>query len=261
MPRKDFLKKLDSELQHVDPRAKRSRTAMTDEDIPLDFKWDSNRVKLMKSRGVSGYVFSLARNPFKLEDALVRIKPVVRNMDALVKNNQVELAKSSITWLPEGFVLRSISIKKQLNNIEKAMSHPLTGSYTMAIGSYPSDVRAQLLAANFMNAAIDQQIAGQAGRGRAYPFWHSLMGSSWDPVRDSREPEPFSMLIIDNVGVDSSRVKLEKLRDLLVKFNHIPKIVIVNGIDPVTFFAEHVRLPLKYAFYLTAEQKASIMDI
>ncbi|MNV68457.1 hypothetical protein D3C71_1613120 [compost metagenome] len=87
------------------------------------------------------------------------------------------------------------------------------------------------------------------------------MGNTWDPVRDAREPEHFSMLIINNVGVDSSQTKLEKLRDLLVKFDNVPKIVIVNGVDPVTFFAERVRLPLQYAFYLSAEQKASILDI
>lgn len=191
---------------------------------------------------------------------MVRIKPIVRNMDDLVKNGQAALARSSITWLPEGFVLRSISIKKQLTGIEKVLNNPLSGSYTMCIGSYPSDVRAQVLAVNFMNKAIDAQIGGHH-RGRAYPLWHRLMGSLWDPLRDSRENENMSMLIISNVGVDSSQVKLEKLRDLLVRYEHIPKIVVVNGIDPVTFFAERVRLPLKYAFYLSAEQKASILDI
>lgn len=240
MSRKDFLKKLDGELQNVDPRALRSRT-VTDGDIPLEVRFDNNRVKLLKSRGVDGYAFSLARSPFTLEDSLVRIKPTV-------------------TWLPEDFVLRSVSVKKQLNNIEKLFAHPLRGNYTAAIGSYPSDTRAKVLAVNVMNKAIDEQISGKH-RGRAYPLWHSLMGNTWDPVRDAREPEHFSMLIINNVGVDSSQTKLEKLRDLLVKFDNVPKIVIVNGIDPVTFFAERVRLPLQYAFYLSAEQKASILDI
>jgi len=69
------------------------------------------------------------------------------------------------------------------------------------------------------------------------------------------------MLVITNVGVDSSQVKLEKLRDILEKYDSIPRIVVVNGVDPVSFFAERVRLPLKYAFYLSAEQKASILDI
>lgn len=197
-------------------------------------------MKLLKSRGVDGYAFSLARSPFVLEDALIRIKPKVE-------------------WLPEDFVMRSISIKKQINNIDKVLQNPLRGSYTMAIGSYPSDTRAKLLAANFMNRAIDAQIGG-LHRGRAYPLWHRLMGNFKDPLRDG-ETEHFSMLVLTNVGIDSSQVKIEKLRDILEKFDNVPKIVVVNGGDPVSFFAEKVRLPLNYAFYLSAEQKASIMDI
>lgn len=240
MPRKSFLKNLDKELQHSIPPSARSRT-VTEGDIHVDFKFDTTRMKILKSRGVDGYAFSLARSPFSLEDSLVRIKP-------------------SVKWLPEDFVLRSISIKKQLTNIEKVFAKPLTGSYTCAIGSYPSDTRAKVLALNIMNRAIDAQIDG-AARGRSYPMWHRLMGNTWDPIRDSRDPDPFSMLIITNVGVDSSQIKLEKLRDLLEKYDSIPKIVVVNGIDPVTFFAERVRLPLNYAFHLTAEHKASILDI
>lgn len=259
MSRKDFLKNLDSDLQAELPPSKRA-TPTSESDIRMEFKFDTQRQNLLKSRGVDGYAFSLARSPFQVEEALVRIKPVVRNIENLVKNNQIELAPSSITWLPEGFVLRSISVKKQINGIQKVMDNPLHGNYTMAIGSYPSDVRAKVLAANFMNRAIDAQMQG-VQRGRAYPLWHPLMGNQWDSLRDAREPENMSMLIITNVGVDSSRTKLEKLRDLLEKFNNIPKIVVVNGIDPVTFFAERVRLPLKYAFYLSAEQKASILDI
>jgi len=241
MPKKDFLKNLDEELQSVDPRSKRSGTTTRSDLLPIEFKFPTERMKLLKSRGVDGYAFSQARNPFIVEDALVRIKPQVQ-------------------WLPDDFVLRSISVKKQINGIDRVLQNPLHGSYTMAIGSYPSDVRAKILAVNFMNRAIDAQIGG-SHRGRAYPLWHRLMGNYQDPLRDSKESEHVSMLVITNVGVDSSQVKLEKLRDILEKYDSIPRIVVVNGVDPVSFFAERVRLPLKYAFYLSAEQKASILDI
>lgn len=198
-------------------------------------------MKLLKSRGVDGYAFSLARNPFVLEDALVRIKPQVK-------------------WLPEDFLLKSISIKKQINSIERVFQHPLKGNYTFAIGSYPSDVRAKLLAVNVMNRAIDAQMSG-VHRGRAYPLWHRLYGNFADPLRDAKDNEPISMLVLTNVGVDSSQTKLEKLRDLLERYDSIPKVIVVNGTDPVSFFADRVRLPLNYAAYLSAEQKASIMDI
>lgn len=242
MPKKDFLENFDKEvISDVPPRSGKSGTKKRDDLLPIDFKFDTERVKLLKSRGVDGYAFSMARSPFVMEDALVRIKPQVQ-------------------WLPDDFLLRSISVKKQINGIDRVLQHPLHGSYTMAIGSYPSDVRAKVLALNIMNKAIDAQMSGSQ-RGRAYPLWHRLYGNFQDPLRDSKEPEHISMLVITNVGVDSSQVKLEKLRDLLERYDSIPRIVVVNGVDPVSFFAERVRLPLKYAFYLSAEQKASILDI
>jgi hypothetical protein len=237
MPKKSFLKELDKELQ---PKIPKSSTSSGSE-VPIKFRFDTQRQKLLKSRGVDGYAFSMARSPFVVEDAFVRIKP-------------------KVTWLPEDFVLRSISIGKQINNLHRLMSNPLRGSYTAAIGSYPSDTRAKLIAVNIMNAAIDAQIAGKL-RGRAYPLWHRLYGGLYDNLRDSKETQLLSLLVITNVGVDSSQNKLEKLRDLMERYDNTPKIVVVNGIDPVTFFAERVRLPLNYAFYCSAEQKASILDI
>lgn len=207
----------------------------------MDFKFEAQRQKLLKSRGVDGYAFSMARSPFVVEDAFIRIKP-------------------QVNWLPEDFVLRSISVGKQINNLQRVLANPLRGSYTAAIGSYPSDTRAKLIAVNIMNAAIDAQIAGKL-RGRAYPLWHRLYGGLYDPLRDSKDTQLLSMLIITNVGVDSSQNKLEKLRDLMERYDTTPKIVVVNGVDPVTFFAERVRLPLNYAFYCSAETKSSIMDI
>lgn len=233
--KKDFLKELDKELQPKLPKERDTNL------INLDFKFDTQRQKILKSRGVDGYAFSLARSPFTVEDAFVRIKPQVES-------------------LPDDFVLRSISTAKQTNNLRKILNNPLRSSYIAAIGSYPSDTRAKVIAVNIMNAAIDAQIAGKH-RGRAYPLWHRLYGGYYDALRDAKETQPISMLVITNVGVDSSQTKLEKLRDLLEQYDNVPKLVVVNGVDPVTFFAEKVRLPLNYAFYCSAEQKASIMDI
>ena len=214
-------------------------------DLDINFRWDNERVRLMKTRGVDGYAFSLARSPFVVEDCLTRIEP-----------KQVE-------WLPESFDLKSISVKKQIAALDSLLNHPLKGSGITCITSFPSDVRAKVIAANIVNRAIDQQIKG-AVRGKAYPLWHRLYGGFNDTLRDAKDLDPCSLLVLTNIGPDSTQQKLEKLRDLLERYDSIPKIVVVNGSDPVTFFAEKVRMPLKYALHIDAgikPQQGSIMDI
>lgn len=243
MPRKkrdDFLKELDAQVTG-------HQVEDQEFNLDLDFTFDTQRMKILKSRGVDGYAFSLAKSKFRVYDSLERIRP-------------------DTSFLPEAHEIRSISIKKQAKCLERLLNKPLRSvgtGYTAVIGSYPSDVRAKLIALNIMNNAIDDQISGRfKNTGRAYPLWHPLMGGFHDSLRDS-DDKPLSMLIITNVSADSSQPKLEKLRDLLEKYHSIPKIVVVNGCDPVSFFLRYVRQPINYAIYVNGitEKAISIMDI
>lgn len=215
------------------------------EDIGLDFKWDGVRQRLMRNRGMCGYAFSLARSPFVLEDSLTRIAP------------------KEIEWLPEETVLKPISIARQIKSADAMFRNPLRGNYIACIAGHPSDVRAKVIAANIFSRAIDMQIEG-AARGKSYPLWHKLYGGFGDKLRDSEELDRCSMLFIANVSFDSTAPKLEKLRDLLEKYDTIPKVVVLNGGDPLTFFASKVRMPLRHALYVDSAAKdtpISIMDI
>lgn len=215
------------------------------EDIELDFKWDGVRQRLLRNRGVCGYAFSLARSPFVLEDSLTRISP------------------REIEWLPEETVLKPISVARQIRSADSMFKNPLRGNYIACIAGHPSDTRAKVIAANVFSRAIDMQIEG-AAKGRAYPLWHKLYGGFKDRLRDGEELDPCSMLFISNVSFDSSGPKLEKLRDLLEMYDSIPKVVILNGGDPLTFFASKMRMPLRHALYVDSAAKdtpISIMDI
>lgn len=217
----------------------------TREDIQLDFKWDAVRQRILRNRGVDGYAFSLARNPFVLEDALTRISP------------------KPIDWLPDETVLKPMSIARQIKSADSLMNNPLRGNSITCIAGHPSDVRAKVIAANIFNRAIELQMEG-AAKGKAYPLWHKLYGGFSDKLRDSDDLDPCSMLFLSNISIDSTAPKLEKLRDLLEKYDNIPKVVIVNGCDPITFFASKVRMPLRHAIYVDAAAKdtpISIMDI
>ena len=53
----------------------------------------------------------------------------------------------------------------------------------------------------------------------------NMHDASWKP----------SMLILSNITPNSSAFKLEKVRDMLEFYDNIPRIVVINDTDPVTF--------------------------
>lgn len=216
-------------------------------EIPkLNFKIPSERVKLLKARGVDGHPFSLLKKPFDLSHALESISPMVPQ------------------WLPQDFKLPGTSVKRQAINLTRLLNNPLHGSPIIAIGSMPSDTRAKFLALSIMDAAITDMVEG-SHRGKTMPKWHVVHGGFYDQLRDDKGDRPnFSMLVITNVGPDSTNVKIEKVRDLLEIYHNIPRVVVVNGCDPVSFFADKLRMPVRYAFLLNDKNgpaKVDLLDI
>ena len=210
----------------------------------LKFKFDSDRVKLLKSLGVDGTAIQVMRSPFLLDDALVSITPMVPK------------------WLPEDYVIPKTSVKRQIETCYRMLTNPLHGSPIIGIGSMVTDERAKFMAMSIMDAAIDQQRSG-SHKGKMLPTYHRVMGSFYDELLAEKTRRNISMLIISNVGLDSTQVKIEKVRDLLEKYDNIPRIVVVNGCDPVTFFAEKMRMPMQFALMLNSKRsdKADLMDM
>lgn len=212
----------------------------------LNYKYDTERVKLLKMQGVDGHAFSMLRRPFNLDDALESITPHVPS------------------WLPEDFIVPKTSVKRQVAACYKMLNNPLHGSPIICIGSMVTDERAKFLAMSFMDAAIDQMRMG-AQKGKRLPLWHRVLGNYQDPIRDAKERTNYSMLVLTNVGPDSTNVKIEKVRDILEIHDNIPRIVVVNGSDPVSFFADKLRMPLHYAFFLNnregGRRSASLMEL
>ena len=197
----------------------------------LNFKFSAERVKLLRSQGVDSSIFQMLRRPFSLDDALESITPHVPK------------------WLPEDFIIPKTSVRRQIEACYKMMKNPMYGSPIICIGSMVTDERAKFLAMTFMDIAISQMKQG-AQKGKRMPKWHRILGSFGDELRDTKEPQNYGMLVITNVAPDSTAVKLEKLRDILEIYENVPRIVVVNGSDPVSFFAEKVRMPLASAFFL-----------
>lgn len=210
----------------------------------LNFKYAADRVKTLKMQGVDGSAFAVLRRPFLLDDVLVSITPMVPK------------------WLPEDYDLPKINVRRQIEACHKLLIDPLRGRPIICIGSMATDDRAKFLAMSFMDEAINQMKQG-SHRGKLLPIWHRVMGGYTDELRDAKERKNISMLIISNVGPDSTPLKIEKVRDLLERYDHIPRIVVVNGTDPVTFFAEKIRMTLQHAFLLNSARsdRASLMGM
>lgn len=212
--------------------------------IKLRFQFDTKRQNLLKSRGVDGGLFASSRNKFDFEDSVCRMKPEIRNI-----------------------INKGISTKKQIQQMSNLLEHPLRGSPIIGISSFPSDNRAKLLALTLMDAAIDFQIANSKSKrkirkliGKNYPLWHKVYGGFGDEIRDNGKFDNPSMLIISNVGVDSTSLKVEKVRDILEKHTTLPRIVVVNGCDPMKFFATKLYLPMDYGFYIGSDSKTTVLE-
>lgn len=204
---------------------------------PLQFKFDTMRQKLLISRGADRTCFAHARDVFTVEDSFLRMKPKVDGM----------------------IIKKAITVKTQLTAIERLMDHPLHGSPIIGIGSFPSDLRAKMLTINIMNRAISYQMQKARRNPSHYPLWHKVYGGFGDPLLDNQQS--MSMLIISNVGLDSTAPKIEKVRDLLVRYDNIPRIVLTHGCDPMQFFLQKMHLPMSMGFYLGADSRTVILDI
>ncbi len=189
--------------------------------------FDREREKLLISRGVPGQDLPTKRVNINVEEALVKIEADIPHVS-----------------------VRNISAVKQYKVLETLLEHPLRSSYAIGISSFPSDMRAKYLAALIMSAAIDSFKSLNRRGGRTLPLWHRVYGGYQDPLRDKPLTERPCMLIISNVGPESTPVKLEKVRDLLEKFSDIPRIVVMGKDPPPNLFANRLHYPMRAGFYL-----------
>lgn len=164
--------------------------------------------------------------------------------EMVFKNDHFNVTDSLMKVTVEAFGMtpKSIPVKRQLSSLHRVLDHPLRGSYTLCISSYPTDLRAKNLAAEIMYRAL-LDYGEHHVPGRTLPVWHRLYGNYRDTLRDESSEIP-SLLILTNLVADSTNVKFEKARDLLEKYHKIPKIVVCGGMDGGNLFANKLHYPL-----------------
>ena len=196
---------------------------------------------------------------------IITLKPIPKDYkDVLVKCgvSPVDMLFSKRTFDVEPHVTpievdiprlpsRSIAVRTQMSALRKVLQAPLGTvggrGYCLALGSFPTDEMAKWIASEIMYQALVQW--REQRRHRAMPIWHRVNGSYRDSLRDEAVSIP-SLLVISNVTHESTPMKLEKVRDLLEKFNNVPRIVVCGGNDPATLFSTRLHLRADAVVYL-----------
>lgn len=161
----------------------------------------------------------------------------------------------------EGLRTKKIPRQRQLAYLEDVCERPFNNPYIMIVGSIPNDAKAKLTAAYIMEKAVNSHVRNKfpnKTRSRRLPLWHTLTGAFADDLRDNRGEENPSMLVLSNISVESSNVKIEKLRDILELFNHIPRVVVITGCDPITFVNTRLRMAINYCVHLSTAHKVEL---
>jgi len=95
--------------------------------------------------------------------------------------------------------------------------------------------------------------------GRSSPLWHRVWGGNYVSLRDTKVPEKQPcLLVISNISSTSTREKLEKVRDLIVKHPNIPKILIVStATNPCKYVMDNLFLPVQNFLYLSPQVRVT----
>lgn len=153
------------------------------------------------------------------------------------------------TFLPKDFILehtrlktKSIDSDVQSKSLDRFIADP-TAPCVYGVASEPSDAQALYFAAYL--AYIHTLSKPQS------VLWTSIQGN-WRNKLIEDHDEQVGMLIISGLAENSSNIKFEKTRDLLVAYSHIPRVVVIGGEDPISFFSTKLHHKVTDIFFTSS---------
>lgn len=78
--------------------------------------------------------------------------------------------------------------------------------------------------------------------------WEPLYGDFRNPLIKERD-RSITLIVISNLCLNATNVKLEKARDILEFYDNVPRIVVAAGTDPITFMSSKLFLPTQAVTY------------
>lgn len=166
--------------------------------------------------------------------------------------DQLEVAAASYIHKSNGRA-KQVAEKIQLDHLKKyggVYGQP----YTFCVSSPGHDGYAKFIGCWWFLKWIEQQQKTSLAR----PVWHQIDGGYYDRLRDTKVN--CSGLIITGVVKGSSSIKVEKLRDVLEKYQNVPKVVLTSDESPLEFF-ERVRISLTSGIMLSTKARRKVETI
>jgi hypothetical protein len=163
----------------------------------------------------------------------------------------------------EGYKARRLAKNTQLESLEAILSNPLRTNYTYLIASNPTDLKATYVAAVILERAVIALSKTRMPMGKDSPKWHRVYGGFNDVIRADIQKEADGkanpcLMILSNITTESTPAKLETVRDLLVHYDSVPRIVVVSGSDPITFARRHLRFHFTHYLNLSTSHKTEL---
>lgn len=166
---------------------------------------------------------------------------------------------SKYTLQPRDFALEHPRLEKkiisgsmQIKSLESFLHNPLyPGVYGVA--SEPTDSYALYFAGYlaYLYTTYKNSLSDADAVNLGDVRWNSLQGGYKNPLihEDGSTNPDIGMLILSGVTPDSTQHKLEKLRDTLIAYSHIPRVVVIAGEDPITFFSTRIHHKMTQMYF------------
>lgn len=189
--------------------------------MKLKYPQDEQSIKLLKSRGIPNF-----KKSFNIKGSI----GVIAYEDNTISIN------TQLNWL------KSI--------IDKTPNIPFIYTISTDHNTIKAKAIAGLIALAYFSKGMKKSIEN-----KGLPLWHNVYGGYKDPLRDENTINNINLLIVDNIAKNSTDVKLEKARDLLEKYDNIPRIVIATGLDPFSLIREKLYVDSRRMLYLHSNTK------
>ena len=158
--------------------------------------------------------------------------------------------ESPFLFKPQPFALSDERLQQkifdesvQLNSLYNFESNP-HAPIVYGVASEPNDSRALYFAAYLIQVMLE--------------YGHTPQRIKWERIYSDFKNDllyseaNLSMLVLSNLTPNSTANKLEKTRDLLDAYSNIPRIVVVSGEDPITFFSRKLFYKVNAVFHYSS---------
>lgn len=164
------------------------------------------------------------------------------------KSIDLDTVVNDIRWQPpDDSRLFVINKDRQLGYFNKYLKKPLDNQ-VMLVSSGPSDLPARQLAAHMFFCALKAHKNSRQAE-KMPPLWHRLYGGLHDSLLDRKDAR-YSLLVVSNIVDDMTVNKAEKLRDILVAYEDIPRIVVIGTHNPLQLFRNRLHYPFTGAIHI-----------